>query len=144
MRNQYEHKIDRQHKELIELRKTLAVQERLVAALTKEKGDLQEEVAFMEMEAQEQVMEAMRQAKICAGKTILEARIKMAGEAEDNGFDRSEWDVVKWKRTLTDFGEKEVAEAKGDEAVPSGIKEDEARDVNEEVEGVGDPAAKGE
>ena len=70
--------------------------ENRISQLEKEVRGLEKKTMTMEMEANKTLMEAVDDAKVCAARVILKAKISMAQQAMNPSFDRSEWDVAGW------------------------------------------------
>ena len=90
----------------------------------------------MEMDASNAQMEAIEDAKVCAARVILKAKISMVQQAMDPSFDRSEWDLAGWKERLKELGGYETP---GEEPLPT-LEEG----PSETKEGAEDAGAKGE
>ncbi|MFS7955397.1 hypothetical protein Hanom_Chr07g00642131 [Helianthus anomalus] len=77
-----------------------------------------------DIEANNVELEATKEAKVCAARTVLQARIKMAEEALDPAFDRLGWNVDGWKLALQNLGaDAEENQVLTLEAGTSGVKE---------------------
>ncbi|KAJ0728683.1 hypothetical protein HanLR1_Chr07g0244421 [Helianthus annuus] len=109
---------------LADLRSIIAAKDKKITQLEKEKIGLEEQVMFVEIGIHEAEMNATEDAKVCAARAILQARIKIAQEATDPSFDQSAWVVAGWKQTLLKLGgDAEPEQVKALEAGPSGAKE---------------------
>lgn len=87
------------------MRSTVATKDKAPARAIKEKKALEEELQVAKDKLQHEVLPATTQAKIWAMKSAIQARIKMAKEAVNAGFEKAEWNVAKWERTLTNLRE---------------------------------------
>ena len=122
---------------LTDLRSTIASKDKALAQMMKEKKALKGELQVAQEKLIKDIQAATHQAKLWAAKSVTQARIKMAKEAADAGFEKAEWDVVKWQRTLANIGEagdeqatrnvSEMEASKGDEVEQA--KEDEGEKV---------------
>lgn len=76
-------------------------------------------------------------------KSVLQARIKMAMEAGNSAFDRSAWDVEKWKKALVALGGgDDEEEAEVDEGSGAGTSKGGAEVVEEDGAGMCDEGCK--
>ncbi|KAM0064620.1 hypothetical protein Hdeb2414_s0003g00105131 [Helianthus debilis subsp. tardiflorus] len=73
---------------LADLCKIAAAKDKKLAQLEKEKTGLDEQLMFVEIGIHKAQFNASENAKVCAARTVLQARIKMAEEAMDPAFDR--------------------------------------------------------
>ncbi|KAJ0764835.1 hypothetical protein HanPI659440_Chr08g0296621 [Helianthus annuus] len=106
------------------LRSIAAAKDKAISKLENEKKGLEEQLLHAKVGIHEAAMVAIDEAKVCAARAILQARIKMDQEATDPGFDRLAWDMDAWKQTLLQLGgETEPELVKAVEAGPSGAKE---------------------
>ena len=123
-----------------ELRSIGAAKGKRISQLEKEVNSLEKQVMVTEMEVNKVQMEAVEDAKVCAARVILKAKITMAQQAMDPSFDRSEWDLAGWKERLQELGGYETP---GEDPLPileegpSGTK-DEAEDAGAKGEAGGD------
>jgi outer membrane murein-binding lipoprotein Lpp len=99
-----------------ELRFAGATKEKKISQLEKEVRGLEKKMMTMEMDANKTLMEAVDDAKVCAARVILKAKISMAQQAMNPSFDRSEWDVAGWKERLKELGDYETP---GKEPLPT-------------------------
>ena len=90
---------------VIDLRTTIAAKDMKISQLEKDNGRLEKKALVDEVRANKERLEAAEEAKVCAAKVILQAKIRMAQEALDSTFDRADWDVAGWKQRLRDLGE---------------------------------------
>ena len=119
-----------------ELRFAGATKEKKISQLEKEVRGLEKKMMAMEMEANKTLMEVVDDAKVCAARVILKAKISMAQQAMNPSFDRSEWDVAGWMERLKELGDYETP---GEEPLPT-LEEG----PSETKEGAEDAGAKGE
>ena len=89
-----------QEEEIHKHRTALVAKDQEIAKLKKELEEVTEALLSAETGVNEQLAEVTEQAKICAGKAVLEARITMAQEAEDPSFDKASWTMGEWEKTL--------------------------------------------
>ncbi|KAM0006550.1 hypothetical protein Hdeb2414_s0019g00547261 [Helianthus debilis subsp. tardiflorus] len=89
---------------LADIRNIAVAMDKKLAQLEKEKTGLDEQLMFVEIGIHEAQINATENAKVCAARTVLQARIKMAEEAMDPTFDRSAWNVNGWKLDLQNLG----------------------------------------
>ncbi|KAF5757049.1 hypothetical protein HanXRQr2_Chr17g0822071 [Helianthus annuus] len=89
---------------LTDLRSIATAKDKKITQLEKEVNSLEKQIMVAEIQANKTEMEATDEAKVCASRAILQARIKIAQEAMDAGFDRSAWDVADWKQTFLELG----------------------------------------
>jgi hypothetical protein len=137
----YEKKLRELEETLADMRGITAAKDKDVTRIVRQKKALEEDLKVAESRLQEEVLAATEHAKIWAAKSVIQARIKMAKEAGDPGFDRSAWDVAKWEQALADLGEdddvEEPAAEKADQVGTSKGKEGEGGAGGEEAK-VGD------
>ncbi|KAM0041179.1 hypothetical protein Hdeb2414_s0011g00363291 [Helianthus debilis subsp. tardiflorus] len=121
---------------LADLRSIIAAKDEKVAQLEKEKTDLDKQLMYDEIGIHEAHMNATEDAKVCATRTVLQARINRAQEAMDPAFDRSAWDIAGWKQTLLDLGgDGEMDQVMALEVGPSGVKDPKEADEEGVAEG---------
>ncbi|KAJ0743967.1 hypothetical protein HanPI659440_Chr10g0382021 [Helianthus annuus] len=110
--------------DLADLRSIAAAKDKKITQMEKEVNSLEKQIMVAEIQANKAEMEATDEAKVYVARAILQARIKIAQEDIDPGFDRSAWDVAGWKQTLLELGgDAEPKQVKALEAGPSGVKE---------------------
>ncbi|KAJ0699659.1 hypothetical protein HanOQP8_Chr10g0358421 [Helianthus annuus] len=71
------------------LRSIVAAKDKSISKLEKDVKGLEKKILMAEIQANKANMEATDEGKVYAARTILQARIKIAQEAMDPGFDRS-------------------------------------------------------
>ena len=96
--------ITKSENELAKSRASHAFKDQLISEFQFQKEIFEERIAFTDKSARERDIEVTEEAKLYAGRAILMARIKIAEQAEDPEFDRSNWNVALWKQTLAGFG----------------------------------------
>ncbi|MFS8019638.1 hypothetical protein Hanom_Chr15g01406081 [Helianthus anomalus] len=137
---------------IADLRTIAAAKDKKIAQLEKEVNGLKKKIMVAkimleEIEANKVELEATGEAKVCAARTILQDRIKMAEEAKDPIFDRSAWNVEGWKLALLNFGgEADEDQVRTLEARTSEAKEQKGgvgEEAGGDVAAVGDAATMG-
>ena len=119
----------RLEEEIHKHRTSLVAKDQELIKLKKELEEVTEALLYAETGVNEQLAELTEQAKVWAGKAVLEARIKMAREAEDPAFDKAAWTVETWEKTLAGMGgdddaQDEAVEKKATKAGTSGADKD--------------------
>ncbi|MFS8023869.1 hypothetical protein Hanom_Chr16g01456571 [Helianthus anomalus] len=74
---------------LTDPRSIAAAKDKKITQLEKEVNSLEKQIMVAEIHANKTEMEATNEAKVCASRSILQARIKIAQEAMDPCFFRS-------------------------------------------------------
>ncbi|KAJ0779751.1 hypothetical protein HanPI659440_Chr06g0229991 [Helianthus annuus] len=104
MKAHYERSLVEIEENLVGLRSITSAKDKTNSKLEKDVKGLKKQLFMAKVGTNKAVMEATDEAKVCAARTILQARIRMAQEASDPDFDRSAWDVASWKLTLLKLG----------------------------------------
>ncbi|KAM0025654.1 hypothetical protein Hdeb2414_s0021g00577091 [Helianthus debilis subsp. tardiflorus] len=108
--------------------------------LEKDKRDMEEQLLHAEVRIHEATMNATDETKVCAVRAILQARIKMAQEANDCSFNRSTWEVASLEMALKNLGgyeELEQAVMDVGDARSSGVLKDAGEKLNGNAGGDG-------
>ncbi|MFS7936128.1 hypothetical protein Hanom_Chr05g00411791 [Helianthus anomalus] len=109
---------------LVGRRSIVAAKDKSISKLEKEVKGLEKQLFVAEIEANKGEMEATDEAKVCAARTVFQARIRMAEEVVDPDSDKSTWDVASWKLTLLQLGgEAEPELVKATKFGSSGVQE---------------------
>ena len=86
----YNKNIKRLDEGLAELRSSIAMKDKTISHLMKDKKALEGELQVAEDKFQQEIQAATTQAKIWAPKSVRQARIMMAMEAAEAGFEKAE------------------------------------------------------
>jgi hypothetical protein len=79
-------------------------------ALGKKLKGVEAELLETRSKASEELKATLDEAKVWAATSVLTARIKMAKEAAEPGFDKARWDVANWELQLQEFEKEDGGE----------------------------------
>jgi hypothetical protein len=99
----------------------MASQAKQEKAYAKKLKGLEAELEATRSKASEELKATVDEAKIWAAKSVIEARVKMAKEAAEPGFDRASWDVARWEQQLLDFDKEDAGEGKAGGSGKDGV-----------------------
>ncbi|KAM0048723.1 hypothetical protein Hdeb2414_s0008g00277731 [Helianthus debilis subsp. tardiflorus] len=93
-----------------DLQQVAVLKDYKITALEKDLNDAKTQTAKVLINVDYEKNELVEGAKVSAAIAMYKTKLKMAQEAQDPDFDRSNWDVDGWKARLAELDEEEEAE----------------------------------
>ncbi|KAJ0752398.1 hypothetical protein HanPI659440_Chr09g0323901 [Helianthus annuus] len=97
-------------KKYADLQQVAVLKDHKIADLEKALQDAKTQTAKVLINTDYEKHELMEGAKVSAAIAMYKTKLKMAQEAQDPDFDRSNWDVEGWKARLAELDDEEEAE----------------------------------
>ncbi|KAF5795599.1 hypothetical protein HanXRQr2_Chr08g0341551 [Helianthus annuus] len=102
--------VEELEKKYADLQQVAVLKDHKIADLQKALQDAKTEMAKVLINTDYEKYELMEGAKVSAAITMCKTKLKMAQEAQDPDFDRSNWDVEGWKARLAELEDEYEAE----------------------------------
>ncbi|KAI3783283.1 hypothetical protein L1987_42360 [Smallanthus sonchifolius] len=126
---------------VIDLQRIGAAKNKNLAEATDELDKVKAELQDAYAQHAQDLEESHEQAKMLAAISIFQARVKMAEEAANKDFDQANWDVLGWKKLITELGGKPMPKVVEGKLVAEGEVEGSVKEAAEVI-GQGDEGNK--